>query len=136
MHEISIAQALLEQVQSVAQEQGAVRALLVTVRVGPLSGVEPALLQRAFEVARLTRVATATAGLVVEHSQIHVTCLDCHRESGASVNHLLCRVCGSQRTRLSQGDELLLLQVELEMPDVATAIEQLTGSSGENLCNA
>jgi hydrogenase nickel incorporation protein HypA/HybF len=135
MHELSIAQALVEQVQSQALAHGAVRVPLITVRVGPLCGVEPALLRRAFEVARLTQATTAGAELIVEQSDIRVKCRDCHNESAGSTNNLLCRHCGSRRTDLTQGDELLLLQIELEIADVVTAGDHLAQPLGEDFCN-
>lgn len=59
MHEISIAQALLDQIEAAARPRNAVRVDSATISVGPLSGVEPDLLLRAFEVARRMRPVTA-----------------------------------------------------------------------------
>ena len=116
MHELSIAQALLDQVESIARERGAARAASVTVRIGPLAGVEPALLERAFEVARLRSACTAQALLSVELAVIRVRCDACGQDSERSPTCLSCAHCGNRGTRLLEGDELLLMQVALQLP--------------------
>ncbi|MDH3831910.1 MAG: hydrogenase maturation nickel metallochaperone HypA, partial [Gammaproteobacteria bacterium] len=40
MHELSVCQALIDQVARVAREQRAVRVSIIHVSVGPLSGIE------------------------------------------------------------------------------------------------
>lgn len=117
MHELSVAMALLDQIEAVAEARAATRVHAATIQVGPLSGVEPALLMRAFEVARLTRARTKQTVLTIKEAQVRVACTDCGRESASSVNNLACPACGARRTRLLQGDELLLRQVELEGGD-------------------
>ena len=57
MHEMSICQALMDQVERIATEQGAKQVDSIVLSIGPLSGVEPDLLSRAFEIARLQTVA-------------------------------------------------------------------------------
>ena len=47
MHELSICQALIGQVEKVARENHAQRVVSIVIAVGPLSGVEPGLLERA-----------------------------------------------------------------------------------------
>jgi hydrogenase nickel incorporation protein HypA/HybF len=120
VHELSICQALIAQVEQVMQEQDGThrarhetrRAVRITVMLGPLAGIEPGLLARAFTIAR-PGTAAAQAELVIEPSDITVSCLVCGRQSAAQVNRLLCAACGSFRTRVVKGEELLLLSVEL-----------------------
>ncbi|MBL6748898.1 MAG: hydrogenase maturation nickel metallochaperone HypA [Nevskia sp.] len=128
MHELSVAQALLDQIDAITAERAATCAVVVTIRVGPLSGVEPALLDRAFAVARLRDPRTATATLSIEPAEIRVACRDCGRDGAAHTGKLACSACGSRATRLLQGDELLLLRVELEI--AADAAPQLNQSEG------
>ena len=52
MHELAICQALLDEVGRIVQERRAERVAAVRVRCGALAGVEPGLLERAYEVAR------------------------------------------------------------------------------------
>jgi hydrogenase nickel incorporation protein HypA/HybF len=99
------------QVERVARDTGAAQVRRVVLRVGPLSGVEPALLRRAFDVARAGGIA-ATAELSFVDAPVRVRCLDCGAESGAAANRLLCAACGAWRTRLLEGDELMLQRLE------------------------
>lgn len=119
MHELSVAQALLDQVEAIAGERGAVIIHAVTIQVGPLSGVEPDLLMRAFEVARLAREMTEQATLTIEAVEVRVTCTDCGCEGAAAPGNLVCLRCTSHHTRLLQGEELLLRRVEFDIPDPA-----------------
>lgn len=113
MHELAICQALLEQVLGTARERGARRVTGIVVRIGPLSGVEPELLRRAYPIAAADTVA-AEAELALEATSVRVRCLRCHAEGEASNTDLTCRSCGHWRTQLLAGDELLLASVELE----------------------
>ena len=116
MHELSICQALIEQVVHVAEEQRARRVVSVTVRIGPLSGVEPALIESAYPLASAGTNA-ADSRLVIERSEVRVRCLECGVESRASSSRLLCGECGGWRVQVLTGQELLLARVELERDD-------------------
>ena len=50
MHELSVCQEIVMQVERIARERQA-RVSSITLRIGPLSGVEPALLQQAYPLA-------------------------------------------------------------------------------------
>ena len=112
MHELSISQALLEQVEAVARQEGALQVVQVRVGIGPLSGVEPQLLQQAFQLARAGSIA-ATASLLIDRLPVRVSCRECGQETEAEVANLVCGNCGDWHTRLISGDEMLLTQVEL-----------------------
>jgi hydrogenase nickel incorporation protein HypA/HybF len=116
MHELSICQALIDQVEAVARENGAIRVERILLQVGPLAGVEPALLQHAFPLAAAGTIAQ-DAELAIESAPVRVRCNDCGAESDATPNRLLCGACGGFRTRLISGDELLLARLELTLPD-------------------
>lgn len=116
MHELSVAQALLNQIEAAAYPRGAVAVHAATIKVGPLAGVEPSLLRRAFEVARLARPLTAHTVLNLETSEIVVSCSSCGSEGAASAAKLRCPHCASSATSLRSGDELLLLRIELDIP--------------------
>lgn len=124
MHELAVCQALIAQVEQVAAKEGAIRVTAVTLRVGPLSGVEPQLLKDAWPMASTGSVAQG-AGLRVETMPVRVQCLACGSESDVAPNRLLCGQCGSFRTRLVSGEELLLKSVEFERsPERCSAIQR------------
>jgi len=130
VHELSICQALIEQVEVVAREEGALQVRQVRVGIGPLAGVEPLLLEQAFLIAREESIA-ATAELVIETLPIRVHCNSCGQETAAQVANLACGNCGDWHTRLVSGDELLLTQVELVREAVTgTAAAATLGGNG------
>ncbi len=117
VHELSVCQALLAQVAEIATARGATVIERITIEVGPLSGVEPALLARAFAVMRASGGA-AEAELLIESTSVTVDCTACGAQSQTGPNRLVCAVCGGFRTRIVAGDELRLLRVELRMPQL------------------
>ena len=112
MHELAICQALISQVEEVVRERSA-RVKRVLVEIGPLSGVEPRLLEDAYPLASAGTCADGSQ-LATEQINVRVRCRACRVESDAAPNPLLCGACGDWRTDLLSGDELMLLRVELE----------------------
>ncbi len=116
MHEFSVCQALLTQVAGIAAEHGSSVVERITIEVGPLSGIEPALLASAFGVARAGGCA-AQAALLIESAAITVCCMSCGVQSAAEPNRLSCGACSGFRTRIVGGDELRLRCVELRVTE-------------------
>ena len=116
MHELSVCQSLLEQVEQVAADHGAERVERIRVRIGPLSGVEADLLASAYSIAAAGTIAEG-AVLDIEPAPVRVHCMTCGAETDATPNRLLCGACGDWHTRLVSGDELLLASLELSVPD-------------------
>ena len=112
MHELSVCNALIEQVTAIAREHNAVRVDKVVLRVGPLSGIEVALLEHAYPIAATGTVAE-NAELSIESLTVRVKCSQCGAESDVEPNRLLCSACGDFRTNLISGDEMLLASLEL-----------------------
>lgn len=115
MHELAICQALIRQVEAVAVQSGATAVQRVVIEVGPLSGVEPPLLARAFTVARAGTCAEH-AVLTMEHSPLEIHCRSCGHDGPAQTNRLICEACGDWRVRVVSGEDLMLLSIELETP--------------------
>ena len=111
MHELSICQALINQLETLARQQRARRVLSLVVGVGPLSGVEAGLLKQAYPVAAAGTVAEGSE-LDIENRPVRVHCRTCGEDSDATANRLLCAFCGDWRTDLVSGDELVLTRVE------------------------
>lgn len=112
MHELAVCNALMSQVRATAVQHGAESVGRITVRVGPLSGVEPDLLRHAFPIAR-GGAFTDEAELVIETTTIRIRCRVCGNENEAAANRMLCAACGAYNVAVCSGDELLLASVEL-----------------------
>jgi hydrogenase nickel incorporation protein HypA/HybF len=113
MHELSVCQSMLRQVEDIAAQHGAHAVTAIKVQIGPLSGVEPQLLAQAFPFASAGTVAEG-ATLHLDTLPVRVSCQHCGAETETSANRLLCGECGDWQTRLLSGDELLLASVELD----------------------
>ena len=117
MHELSLCQGLIQQVDKLAEQHRAHAVSMIKLSIGPLSGVDPQLLAQAFPLAAAGSVAE-NATLEIDVAPVRIRCRRCHAESEASANRLLCGVCGHWQTTLLSGDELLLSSVELEKDTV------------------
>ncbi|MGB5211338.1 MAG: hydrogenase maturation nickel metallochaperone HypA [Gammaproteobacteria bacterium] len=129
MHELSVCLALMKQVERVAGDHGARKVERIILRVGPLSGVEPALLRNAFPLAATGTVAEG-ARLDIETGPVRVRCTVCDQESEVRPNRLLCAHCGDFRTRVISGEEMLLQSIELDLPPERASLTERE-SSGE-----
>jgi hydrogenase nickel incorporation protein HypA/HybF len=114
MHELSVAQALVEQIESIVRDRQADSATSFRVRIGPLSGVVPELLASAFTLAAAGGAAEQARMELVD-APVRVRCQSCGAETEAALNRLLCGACGDWHTQLVSGDELILESVELQM---------------------
>lgn len=112
MHELSVCQALISQVEDIARQHQAEGIRHIIVCIGPLSGVEPELLIQAFPLASAGTVAQDSQ-LIIERSPIRVHCERCGADTDAELNKLVCGACGDWHTKLLSGDEMLLASVEL-----------------------
>jgi hydrogenase nickel incorporation protein HypA/HybF len=119
VHELAVAQALVEQVENVISQHRATGATSVRVRIGPLAGVVPDLLATAFPLAAVgSRLQHAVLDLV--DAPIRVRCQTCGAETEAAMNRLICGACGDWHTQVISGDDLLLESVELETAPTLT----------------
>jgi hydrogenase nickel incorporation protein HypA/HybF len=112
MHELTLCQALITEVEVVARRHRAQGVAGVRLLLGPLSGAEPALLQSAFPPAVAgTRLEGAT--LSIDVAPVRVACDSCGAESEATPGRLVCTACGDWHTRILSGDDLTLISVDL-----------------------
>jgi hydrogenase nickel incorporation protein HypA/HybF len=124
MHELSICLSLLDQVERIARDHGADRVERILLRIGPLSGVEAPLLANAYPLAAAGTIAEH-ATLDIEPAAIRVKCSACGAETEAEPNRLICGECGDWHTRLVSGDEMLLANLELRIPDAEEPQDRL-----------
>jgi len=113
MHEYSVAQSLIAQVEREARARRASAVHRVTVRIGPLSGVDAGLLATAYEHLR-AGTCCAAASLALAGDEVVWRCEACGRTLSAGAT-LCCPACGLP-ARLAGGDALVLERIELEVP--------------------
>lgn len=112
MHELSICQALIAQVEKIAMDHKAQSVESIILKIGPLAGIEALLLQHAYPFACAGTVA-AHSKLVIELAALKISCEACGTETEAEPNRLICDACGSHHTTIVSGDEMMLMSVEL-----------------------
>jgi len=112
MHELSVCQEIISQVNEIAFQNQATAIESITLQVGPLSGVEAPLLKQAFPFAAAQTIAQS-AKLIIEELPVIVECKQCGSQSTVQPNKLICRQCSDYHTKLVSGDEMLLASVEL-----------------------
>ncbi|HEY7413284.1 MAG TPA: hydrogenase maturation nickel metallochaperone HypA [Vicinamibacteria bacterium] len=113
MHEYSVVQALLDQVERVAAPHAHAAVRRVVVRLGDLSGVDPVLLATAYDCFRVS-TPCAEAGLEIEREPSRWECASCGRGL-APGSPLQCPSCRGP-ARLAAGGDIVLARVELEVP--------------------
>jgi hydrogenase nickel incorporation protein HypA/HybF len=92
------------------------------VSVGLLSGVEPELLGRAYQVL-VEASPVRGAALVLEPVPITARCRDCRLESELASLTFECGGCGGHRLEVLRGEDLILESVTMEQ-------EPLPGAEG------
>jgi hydrogenase nickel incorporation protein HypA/HybF len=117
MHELGIANSILEGVDAEVRRRPGVRPLKVGVRVGELAGLDPDALRFAFEALTID---TPLAGLEldIEYRASRSRCRDCSHEFEVRNFELLCPACGSLSTDRISGDELDFAYLEIEEPEI------------------
>ncbi len=100
------------QVNEIAFQNQASTIESITLRIGPLSGVESQLLKQAFPFVAAQTIAE-DAELIIEELPVVIVCKQCGSRSNVVPNKLICSQCGDYHTQLISGDEMLLASVEL-----------------------
>jgi len=118
MHELGIAESILERVKLEAARQNGARVTKVGVRIGELSGVDPDALSFGFE-ALVKDTPLEGLALEIDFRKRVQRCSACGREFAAEMLFSSCPDCGSAATACISGDELDIAYIELEEPSCA-----------------
>ncbi len=116
MHEMSIIAGVLDAVVPSAQQAGADRVLAITLRIGDMTEVIDESLAFAFE-ALTEGTLCEGAELVVNKVHPRSVCFECGAEFDHDRFHRACPECGSYETRLTQGKELEIESIEVDLPE-------------------
>lgn len=113
MHEYSIVQSLLDMCEEHARLNDATKITKVLVKIGKLSGVEPHLLESAFETFKEKTVCEG-AEFVMHIQGVVIECRSCLARSELAENHFKCPKCGSTDIAITDGEEMYLMSLEME----------------------
>jgi hydrogenase nickel incorporation protein HypA/HybF len=113
VHELSIAESLIESVEEEAGRRGAARVVAIYLKVGALSGVVKDALLFSFDVAAHGTIAE-DARLVVEEVPTTIYCAVCRTERElTAILDLCCPFCGTPSPDVRRGRELEFVAMEI-----------------------
>ena len=112
MHEMGIANSILDGVVAELSRRPGSRATKVAVRVGELAGVDPDALSFAFEALTLES-EFAGLQLEVEYVRPRSRCRTCNQEFEMRNFEFLCPSCGGLNAERISGDELEFKYLEI-----------------------
>jgi hydrogenase nickel incorporation protein HypA/HybF len=114
MHEVAIADALIEQVQSEIDRAGASgRVARIALRVGRLSGVNPDSLRFALDLLAKGTILES-ARIEIAHPSAFCRCAACESRTEIEDLEARCPRCGASDVTIEGGRDLLLESIELE----------------------
>ncbi|KIX14588.1 hydrogenase maturation nickel metallochaperone HypA [Dethiosulfatarculus sandiegensis] len=113
MHELSLAQSLLDMVVQVARSNQAARIAKIGISMGAFTHVAPDSLIFCFD---LVKEDTEAAQAVLEIKKVPVSgrCLDCKKEISFSEPVFTCPYCSSDRVEVDKGQELMVDYIEVD----------------------
>ncbi len=112
MHELSIAQGIIDIVCQHLPAGESQRVSLVRVRVGDMAGVVPESLSFCFDVIAGTSPLRG-AKLVIDHVPVVIRCGQCGREHSMEHQAFPCPHCSSRDVTMISGNELSVVEIEV-----------------------
>jgi len=113
MHEVSIAQNIVEIATEALQDYSAKCVRSIRLSAGPLSGVDCEALRFALEIVKEDTVLE-NAVFQIESPSAMGECLQCRHSFEIPEIYFLCPQCGSPDIKVISGDELQVLDMEVE----------------------
>jgi hydrogenase nickel incorporation protein HypA/HybF len=113
MHELTLANSLVEIASDYAKMNGAQRVVAVTIRLGVLCGIGRALYFCFEPAARGTRCEGAS--LTIIESPLSVLCTNCNESKTPRARmNLRCPDCGRPTPKVLSGREMELVSIEID----------------------
>ncbi|MDO8455223.1 MAG: hydrogenase/urease nickel incorporation protein HypA [Sulfurimonas sp.] len=113
MHEYSIVQSLIDACEENAKANDATKVTKVVVKIGVMSGVEPELLKTAFDTFKEQTICD-NAEFIMNIQPVIVSCKSCLAESTLEKLEYCCPKCKSAELEIVDGEDMYLMQLELE----------------------
>ena len=112
MHELSIAQALVTQIEEASRENGSGSVIAARIVVGGLSGVDADALRFAFPIAT-EGTSLADTRLDIEEDPAIIACNSCGARTTPDFPLPLCNACDSVDVTIEGGQHLTLPSIEM-----------------------
>lgn len=112
MHELAVAQSIMEKVLAVVESETPGRISAIHLRIGRLTDIAPDALH--FGFAALTRdTILAETSLFIESVAIRGMCRSCRQEFTVEEYRFICPRCGAHSVDMIRGDELEIASIEI-----------------------
>ena len=116
MHELRVVSRIVQTVAEEMERTGLSHVDGVKVRIGELSGVDPAALWFGWS-AYVRGSSLEHVALDIERVAVAGCCRDCHREFGVADLVFRCPHCGSAKIKLVRGQEIEIASLTIHEPD-------------------
>jgi hydrogenase nickel incorporation protein HypA/HybF len=113
MHEMSLAEGVLQVVEETARREGAARVRLVVLEIGALSSVEPDALRFCFDAVARGGVADGAA-LEIDAVPGAGWCMQCAATVAMSEIYGSCPRCGSHEVQATAGTGMRVREIGIE----------------------
>ena len=113
MHEMSLAEGVLQLVEETAQREKAQRVKLVVLEIGQLSSVVPDALRFCFEAVTRDSIAQG-ARLEILETPGAGWCASCGVTVAMTALYSECPTCGSYHVQPTEGTEMRVKEIEIE----------------------
>jgi hydrogenase nickel incorporation protein HypA/HybF len=113
VHEMSIAESVLQIIEDKARTDGYASVKTVWLEIGQLAGVETESLRVCFDVVTRDSVAR-DARLEIIETAGQGWCLECGHNVAVSARYEPCPHCGSFQIEVTGGDEMRVKELEVE----------------------
>lgn len=113
MHEMALAEEMLQIVQAAARREGLRRVRALRLQIGQLSCVEPEAMRFCFDAVARESIA-ADARLEIEVTAGAAWCGDCAARVALDALGAACPGCGGYRLQVIAGTEMRVCELEAE----------------------
>ena len=113
MHEMALAQSIVELVQDHARRDAFTRTRTIRLSIGALAHVDPRALEFGFDVVARGTVAEG-AELIIDRPGGTAFCMDCSRNVEVSAHGEACPSCGGHEWILVGGDGMRIVDLEVD----------------------
>jgi len=113
MHEMSLAESVLQIIEQAGSEQGFTRVKTVWLEIGQLACVEPEAMRFCFDAVMADSIAEGARLEIIETAG-RGWCAQCARDVPLTASHEACPLCGGYPLRVTGGDALRVRELEVE----------------------
>ena len=116
MHELSVAQSIVEIIHQHVPESEWMHVAVVRLKIGAVAGIVPESLEFSFQ-AITADSKLPHARLEIESIPFRIHCNTCNTTAENELGFALCDTCGSTDTTILSGSELDISEIEVAEPE-------------------